>query len=172
MLNRSQKEALVADLAGRFQKQRVSIFADIRGISVAKLSSFRRELQNVGAEFKIARKTLFRRALEIAGIGIEPKHLDGELGVIFGYEDQAAPAKLAAKFAKSNETFRILKGLLGASVLEGTDILTLAKLPPREQLLAKLASALEGPIRGLATVLQGNIRGLVIALNQVKSNRN
>src|SRR3990167_8386343 len=99
MLTRQQKEKLVAGLEDKFRRQRVSIFTDLRGISVAKLSAFRRELRKSGAELKMGKKTLLKRALDAVGINIEPKTLEGELGVIFGYEDQVAPAKAAAKFS-------------------------------------------------------------------------
>ncbi len=172
MLTRAQKEEVVGELTGRFQRQRVSIFADFRGISVAKLSALRRELKKLGAEFKVAKKTLFRRAIEAARAGdIEPKALEGEIGVIFGYEDQIAPAKAAAKFAKENETFKILKGLLSGKVLEAKEVLALARLPAREQLLGQLAYVLNGPIQGLARVLEGNLRNLVAVLNQINKNR-
>ena len=134
----------VAELTDKFRKSGVSIFADLRGISVAKLSAFRRELSKIGAEFKVAKKTLLRRALEAAGPafgGIEPKALDGEIGVIFGYEDQVAPAKAATKFAKENETFKVLKGVLEGRMLEAAEILALARLPSRGELLAALAAA-------------------------------
>ena len=175
MLNREEKAKLVSELEDRFRRQRVSIFANLRGISVAKLSQFRRELKKIGAEFKVAKKTLLKRALEAVGPAfsgrIEPEKLEGEIGVIFGYEDQAAPAKAAAKFAKENETFRLLKGILGEKILEAKDVLALAKLPSRGELLAELARSFQAPIQGLVNVLHGSIRNLVVVLNQIKDKK-
>lgn len=171
MQTRSEKENIVGELTDRFRRQRISIFTDIRGISVAKLAAFRRELKKLGAEFRVAKKTLLRRALEAAGPafgGIEPKRLEGEIGVIFGYEDQIAPAKAAAKFSKENETFKMLKGVLAEKILEAREVLALAKLPAREQLLGQLAFALDAPVQGLAIALAGNIRNLVVVLNKIK----
>ncbi len=170
MLRRTDKEKIVEELSGRFRSSAISIFTDIRGISVAKLSQFRRELKKLGAEFKVTKKTLLKRALEAAGAaprGIEPKTLAGEIGVVFGYEDPVAPVKTAAKFSKENETFKVLKGLFGERVLEARDVLVLAKLPSRIELLAQLAYAMNAPIQGLATVLAGNIRNLVVVINKI-----
>ncbi len=172
MLTKAEKIEVVERFTDRFKRQRVSIFADFRGISVAKLETLRRELKKVSAEFKVVKKTLLKRAIEASGAGeIEPKGLEGEIGVIFGYEDQIAPAKAAAKFAKGNETFKVLRGILSGKVLEAKEVLALAKLPGREQLLAQLAYALNGPIQGLATVLQGNLQNLVVVLNRVKDKK-
>ena len=172
MLHREDKEKLVASLRERFARQRVSLFADIRGISVAKLSAFRRELAHIGAEFKVTKKTLLKRALQAAGIRIEPRELEGELGVIFGYEDLVAPAKLAAKFARENDTFKVRKGLLEGKILEVAEVQALAKLPPRDTLLAMLAQVLVAPIRGLATALEGNIRNLAVVFHKIAVHKN
>lgn len=173
MLPRAEKAKIVDELQDRFGRQRVSIFTDIRGISVAKLTALRRELKKIGAEFKVAKKTLLRRALASAGpafSGIEPKALEGEIGVIFGYEDQVASAKAAAKFGRENETFRVLQAVLAGKILEATEVLALAKLPAREQLLGQLAYVLSEPILGLTNVLAGNIRNLVVVLNKINTN--
>lgn len=174
MLTKSEKAELVRELADRFGRQRLSIFTDIRGISVAKLSAFRRELKALGAELKVAKKTLLARAIQAAGSAagaIEPKALDGEIAVIFGYEDQIAPAKAVAKFAKENETFNVLKGLLAGAVIEAQEVLALATLPSRAELVAELAFVLQAPIRGLAGALAGNMRNLVAVLNNVNGQK-
>lgn len=174
MLTRSEKAEVVSGLEKRFRSSAISIFADFRGISVAKLTALRGELKKIGAEFKVAKKTLLKRALEAAGPefgGIEPKALEGEIGVIFGYEDQVAPAKTAAKFSKENDTFKVLKGVLAGNLIEAREILALAKLPSREQLLGQFARALSAPLQGLANVLAGNIRNLVVVLNNIKDKK-
>lgn len=171
MLNRTQKEDIAKDLEERFSRSTVSIFARFSGLPVAKLSQFRRELRKIGAEFKVARKTLLKRALGKTGSDLDPEALEGEVGVIFGYEDQVAPAKIAAKFAKETKIFAVLKGILGGKTLESADIISLSRVPPREELLAKLAWTLNAPIRNLASVLQGNIRNLVVVLNRIKDKK-
>ena len=171
MLTRDQKSTIVSELSDRFSRQRISLFSDIRGISVAKLSQFRRELKQLGAEFKVAKKTLLKRSLDGAGIALEPKELEGEIGIIFGYEDQVAPAKAAVKFGKANQTFKLLKGILDGKVIEGVAVVALAKLPSREQLLGQVASVLQAPIRNLAVVLQANMKNLAVVLNQVTGNK-
>lgn len=171
MLSRDQKQKIVIDLIERFKRQKLAIFADIRGISVAKLSQFRRELKKADAELKVAKKTLFDRALNALGLGLKSRELDGEIGVIFCYDDEIIPAKTAAKFAKENETFKFLKGVMAGRILEASSVLVMAKLPSRERLLAQLAGVLNSPIQNLFNVLQGNIRNLVVVLGQIQSKR-
>jgi len=171
MLRRSEKAKIIEGLQERFGRQKVSIFTDFRGINVGKLSLFRRELKKIGAEFKVAKKTFLKRALNALGIGLDPEELEGEIGVIFGYGDQVAPAKTAAKFAKENDTFKVLRGVLDGKVIEGKAVLALAKLPSRGELLGQVASVLQAPIRNLAVVLQANVRNLAVVLIRVKETR-
>jgi large subunit ribosomal protein L10 len=168
MLTKSKKQEIVRELTDKFQKQKSVIFADFRGIGVNKLMALRREMKKVGAEFRVAKKTFLRIALKSIGIEYDPKELDGEIGVIFAYEDQVAPAKSAVKFGKENETFKVLRGLLGGKLLDGKEVLALAKLPSREQLLGKLVGTLNAPIQGFYNVLQGNLRNLVVVLSKIK----
>ena len=171
MLTKPQKEEIVAELTELFKRQKIAFFTDFQGISVTKLQSLRRLLKKENAEFKVAKKTLFDRALEQAGITFKSKELKGELGVAFGYGDQVAPAKTLVKFGKQEETFKLLAGILAGKVLTDKQIIALAKLPSREVLLAQLAATLQAPMRGLAVVLQANIRGLAIALNKVREQK-
>ncbi|MEK9194936.1 MAG: 50S ribosomal protein L10 [Patescibacteria group bacterium] len=171
MLTKTQKADVVEGLKERLKRQRVLIFSDFRGISVAKLKQLRRALKKGGAEYKVAKKTLIGRALKETNLPGEIKKLEGEIGIAFGYGDQVEPAKVLLKFSKENETFKVLGGILNAAILGAKDIIALAKLPSREVLLAQVVGALAGPIRGLATVLQGNMRNLVVVLNQVKDKK-
>ncbi|TSC76168.1 MAG: large subunit ribosomal protein L10 [Parcubacteria group bacterium Gr01-1014_33] len=171
MLHKAQKLKIIEDLAERFKKQKIAIFTDFHGTSVAKAQILRRVLKKSEAEYKVAKKTLLDRALQDAGIAFQPKELQGEVGVTFGYGDQAAPAKDLVKFRKENESFKILAGILEGKLLSEKDVIALAKLPPREVLLAHVLGAMQSPIRGLAVVLQGNIKNLVVVINKIKDQR-
>lgn len=171
MLTREKKQEIVKDLEDNFKKQKIVLFSDFRGVNVSKLTALRKEVKKVGAEFKVAKKTFLRLALKAIGIEYDPKELEGEIGVVFGYEDQIAPVKTAVKFGKENKTFKVLKGILDGKLLEGKDVLLLAKLPSRDQLLAKLAWVLNSPIQGFYNVLQGNLRNLVVVLNKIRDKK-
>ena len=158
------------ELADKLSKQKIAVFADFRGISVAKAQDLRRRLKKDEGEFKVAKKTLFDLALTKSGSSLKTKELEGEVGVALGYGDQVGLAKTLAKFAKENETFKILKAIIGGKIIDAKDILKLAKLPSREILLAQLLGALQSPMQNLVRVLNGNVKNLVVVLNKIKNN--
>lgn len=173
MLTKTQKAKIVEELSDGFKRQKIAIFSDFHGVSVTKFGPLRRSLKKTGAEFKVAKKTLFDRALTDAGLsGLSIKELKGEVGVTFGYEDQIAPARALVKFARENETFKLLAALLNGKTLSDKQVIALARLPNREVLLAQLAHVMQEPIRGLASVLQANIRNLAVVLNKMKEKNN
>ncbi len=171
MLNKSQKSEIVQDLVDKFKRQKIAIFSDFRGVSVAKSQMLRRLLKKEEAEYKVAKKTLFDRALAEAGPSVATKGMKGEIGVAFGYGDQVMPAKIVAKFAKETETFKILGGLLDGKLLSDKEVLALAKLPSREVLLAQVVGALSAPMLNLAVALSGNMRNLAVILNKIQMSK-
>lgn len=168
MITKQKKQEIVAELVDKFQKQKSVIFTDFRGIGVNKLMTIRRSLKKVGAEFKVARKTFLRLALKKISIDYDPKELNGEIGVIFSYDDPVTPAKTAVSFRKENPTFKLLKGILNGKLITAEEAIALAKLPSREQLLGKLVFALNAPIQGFHNVLQANIKNLVVVINKIR----
>lgn len=132
----------------------------------------RKELLQEGAEFKVARKTLINLAMEQAGIkDVDARSLDGQLGVAFSPKDEVAPAKVLNKFSKTNENIKILGGVLENKFIDAEAVLALAKLPSKQELLAKVVGSISAPMSGLLNVFSGNTRSLVYALNAIKDQR-
>lgn len=171
MLTKTQKAKIVEELVDKFKRQKIAIFSDFHGVSVSKAQQLRRLLKKEQAEYRVAKKTLFDRALEANGFSLKTQEMKGEIGVAFGYGDETASAKTLFKFSKRNDTFKILGGFLGTRTLSDKEVFVLAKLPSRDVLLGQLLGALQSPMRGLVTVLQGNTKNLVVILNKIKENK-
>ena len=171
-ITKQKKEEIVKELTEAFKNARVSIFADFRGTDVTSLNAFRSKIRETGGTFKVAKKTLITRSLDEASItGINPKELEGEIGVVFGMKDAASTGKAANEQKKTGETFKILGGFMDGAVLTVGDIIQLATLPSRLELLAKFVGSINAPRYGFVRVLSGNVRGLVYALNAIAQNK-
>lgn len=165
MQTRKEKEELESELAEMAKRQKVVVFSNFHGLSVAAQQAFRRALRKEDAEVKIAKKTILRRAFESIGLPFPVADFKGEVAVVFGYGDEIAPARVVAKFGKENpDSFKTIGGILGGRALEAKSVLALAKLPGKRELLSQLVGILSAPIRNLMNVLNGNQRKLVTAL--------
>ncbi|MFZ5534942.1 MAG: 50S ribosomal protein L10 [Patescibacteria group bacterium] len=160
----------VAALTDKVGKAKVMVLADYRGLKHKQLEELRRNLKKTNGEFMIAKNRLILRALgERADSIREP--LNNETAVLFAYQDEVAPLKEMLKFFKAAGVGKPKAGLMGAVVMNESDIAKLATLPSREVLLGKLVGQLNAPIQGLHYALQWNMNKLVWALNAIKGKK-
>jgi len=119
----------------------------------------------------VAKKSLMEIALKNKKIELDSKKLDGEVAMVFGYEDEIAPSKAVYQFSKENQKAKILGGFLENKFYEMADVIKLAELPSKTQLLGMLLGTLSAPATNLVGVMSGNMRKLVFALSQIKEKK-
>ncbi|OGI16530.1 MAG: 50S ribosomal protein L10 [Candidatus Moranbacteria bacterium RIFCSPHIGHO2_02_FULL_40_12b] len=165
MLTKSQKREIIEKLAEDIKNSKSVVFVDFKGLKVNDTRALKKDLRNSGASLKVAKKTLINLALEKAGVKIDARLMEGQIALAVSDADETSPAKIIDGFSKKNKNIKILAGLLGSKIMKLEEIEALAKLPSKEELLAKLVGTLNAPISGFVNVLAGNLRGLVQALN-------
>ena len=167
-LTREQKQKIIEDLKEKIAKQKAMILVDFTGLKVKDLSNLRKKLKAADNELKIAKKTLLLLALKEKKLEMAAEELKGEIAIVFGYKDELSPAKIVYQFSQENPNLKILGGFLENKFREAEEIIALAQLPSREELLAKLVGSISAPISNFVNVLQGNIKGLIYALTAIK----
>ena len=171
-LTKDQKAKIIGDLKEKIGRQKIMIFLAIAGLKVKDLFELRKRLEVVEAQLNVAKKTLLRIAFQEKKTNIDPQKLEGEVAVVFGYQNEISPTKVVYQFSQENKNIKILGGYLESQkqeLLDEKEIITLAKLPTREELLAKLLGSLSAPISNFVNVLQGNIKGLINVLSKLKT---
>ena len=149
----NQKKEEVTKLANKIKEAKLVLLTDYRGINVEDVTELRAELRKTNAEYTVIKNNITKRALAEAGIeGLEDK-LVGPTAVIMSNEDYLEPSKVIYNFSKNNEFYKIKGGIIDGKVMTAEEIITLAKLPSRQELMAKLAGALLGNITKLAVAL-------------------
>jgi large subunit ribosomal protein L10 len=160
--NLEAKQREVEALAERLQRAQLTILAEYRGLNVVEMSALRARLRESGGEFRVAKNTLTRRAVQRLGREALVPYLVGPIGLAFGYHDPAALAKAVNEYARGARGLFVPKAaLLGDRVVPPEELPRLAELPTREELLAKVVGGLQAPIYGLVAVLSGTLRNLV-----------
>jgi len=119
----------------------------------------------------VTKKTLMKIALKKAGLAVKPEVFDKSAAAVFGINDEAAPARIVQTFAKTHEALNVFGGILEGKFVGREKILELAKLPSREELLAKVLGSIKAPVSGFVNVLAGNLRGLVGVLSAIKESK-
>ena len=155
-----QKEEAVNSLAAELKDASLVLLVDYRGITVENVTKLRKEVREANAEYKVIKNNIIKRALNANGESGLDNLLEGPTALITSKEDYLAPAKAIYNFTKKNDFYKIKGGIIEGKVMTAEEIITIAKLPSRQELLAKLAGA-----------LLGNITKLAVALDQVKAQK-
>ena len=148
------KKEEVSKLAEKMKEAKLILLTDYRGINVEDVTSLRTELRNINAEYKVIKNNITKRALAECGITGLDEVLEGPTAVIMTNEDYLEPTKAIYKFSKDNDFYKIKGGVVEGKVLTAEEIITLAKLPSRQELLSMLAGSLLANISKLAVALE------------------
>lgn len=163
-ISKEKKRQMVADYVDKMSASRAVIFTDYQGLTVAALTQLRGNLREDSGGFQIIKNTLFKLALEEAGLQIPDEQLEGPIAVGYCFEEIPPVAKTLTDFAKETHLLKIRGAMLGGSFLDTKGVEGLADLPPREVLRAQLVSALQGPMTSLVGTLTAPMRELVQVL--------
>lgn len=161
---KEKKPQMVADYLQKLSKSQATILADYRGMTVGSITELRVKLREVSSGFQVVKNTLFKRALDEAGIPASMEQLSGPIAVGYCYGDVQPVVKVLLDFAKDNEALQIRGAFFGKSFLDAEGAQALATLPPREVLLGELLGTLQGPMSSLVSTIAAPMRELVQVL--------
>ena len=171
-MNRTEKQTFVSDFREKVRAAPVLYLTDFSGLDVKSITLLRRRLKDSGAEYLVVKKRLVKLAVADLDLPDISEALLGPTGVVLGYEGIVEPAKAVSDFAKEHNDKPVFKlGIIDKQIVSAVEIQRLAKIPPREQLLAELAGALEAPMSAFVSALEGKVQemaGLLEALREQK----
>lgn len=155
MITRESKAKEVAEISELFGKAKAAFLVDFKGLTVEKVTKFRKLLSPVQSELKVVKNTLALRALKDHQNfeSALKDHFTGNNGVVFAYEDVSASAKAITGFVKDNEALLLKTGAMDGKALNEAQIKYLATLPGKPELQAKLLGTLQGPTQKFVSLL-------------------
>jgi large subunit ribosomal protein L10 len=162
---RPEKVATVDEIATKLADAPAVFLTEYRGLTVSAMATLRGALREAGAEHKVYKNTLARFAAAKAGLDALQELLVGPTALTFTGQDSVAAAKALRDVARTNPALVIKGGTLGSNVLSAADVTALADLPSREELLARLAGALQAPLAKTAGLLAALPRNFAYGLN-------
>ena len=143
---RPEKVQAVADIKESLEGSEAVFLTEYRGLTVKAVQELRRSLRSSGAEYKVVKMTLARRAAGEAGLSSLDEFLLGPTALAFAKSDPVATAKALKDFSKSHEVFVLKAGVLSGKVLSPEEVSRLAEIESREVLLARIAGAVKAPM--------------------------
>jgi large subunit ribosomal protein L10 len=167
-LDRSRKQQVIEELREKLGRASAAILTDYKGLTVAEITGLRDSLAAEKVDYQVVKNTLMRLACRQTPASVLESSLTGTCAVAIAYDDPSVPAKIIKKFSKSNEKLKLKAAALGNRLIDADQVLALADLPPKEELLAKMLGTLNAVPTGLVTVLSGVPRAFVGVLAAIQ----
>jgi len=162
---REKKVQIISNLAENLSRSTIIIATNYQGLLAKQMAELRNALAKAGIEYHVVKNNLVFRAADHVGKPQLRDIIEGPVALAFGYDDIVNTAKTLNQYIKSSALpLEIRGGLLGDRILPPEEVVTLASLPTREVLLAKLIGQLQAPIGSLHNVLTSPFQGLLNVL--------
>ena len=168
---KEQKKKIIEDLEEKINRQKTMILVDFTGLKVKDFFDLRKRLKSANSQMKVIKKTLLNLVLKDFNSDFSQKleKFKNQIAIIFGFENEISPAKILYQFSLENPNLKILAGYFDKKFREKEEMITLAQLPSKEELLAKLVGSISAPISNFVNVLEINIKGLINVLAKAKT---
>jgi large subunit ribosomal protein L10 len=163
-----RKVQMVAELTELLKDAEIAIATSYQGVPMNVQSELRRSLEDAGAQFQVVKNTLLKRAANEVGQPLFGELSDGPTAIAVTTGDIVAVARALTNFvqARPNTPLKVRSAVVSGALVDAAYVADLATVPPRDELVARLAGSLVGKIAELVGLLQGTARefaGLVEA---------
>lgn len=169
--SKAQRQEMVDTLQQQLSDSPNLYLTDFTGLNVERMTDLRRRLRQAGVQYLVVKNTLMKRAMAANEIDSLDDHLSGPTGMILAGDNSIEAAKVLTDFAKEHERPEIKIGLLDGKSVSPDEIVRLAKLPSREELLAQLAGTMQAPIAGFLGAMNAVLTQFAGALEALRAQR-
>jgi large subunit ribosomal protein L10 len=162
-----RKATVIAEIRKRLDDADAAVLTEYRGLTVSEIAALRAALRPAATDYKIFKNTLARRAATDSGLADMVEQLQGPVAIAFVRQDggdAVTAAKALRDFAKANPNLVVKGGILGTRLLSTKEIEALADVPPRDELLARLAGGFQAPLSKAAGLFQAFTRNFAYGL--------
>ena len=169
-----RKSAVIDEIKARLESADAAVLTEYRGLTVTDIATLRAALRPAATDYKIFKNTLARRAAHDAGLDDIVASFEGPIAIAFVRRDggdAVTAAKALRDFARTNPNLVLKGGILGPRLLSSRDIEALADVPPREQLLARLAGGFQAPMVKAAGLFQAFTRNMAYGVKALIDQR-
>lgn len=172
MVTKAQKTQTVEDLKASLLSSKLTVVSDYQGTTVTELTQLRREIQKAGGHFTVAKNTLIKLAIQ--GQDFAPSlesFLKGPTAIIHTNGDAVSVAKAVTEYMKKVKKTSIKGGVLEGKAISEDDLKSIAALPSKEVLIAKMLGSMNAPAQNVVYALSGVSRNLVYALEAIRKQK-
>lgn len=166
-LMRSEKEQLIDQYRDGLAASPHAFLVAFKGISANQVTELRARVRATGGRYEVVKNRLALRAIDGTALEAHRDQFVGPTAVAYIADDPVGLAKALTDYAKEVPKVEFKGGVIEGSAISADQVQDIAKLPSREELLAKLLFLLQSPITRLARTLAAIPRDFVVVLDQI-----
>ena len=163
-LTKDKKNEVIAEISELLKSSKMTVVAAYQGTPVKAMQQLRRNGADNGTKLKVVKNRLVIQAIKgQANLkDVDTSSLNGMLLYAFHNEDEVAPAKVLAEFAKTQPTIQFVGAVSPeGKFLTADEITALATLPSKNELIAQVVATLLSPVHDVTNGLSGNLHALL-----------
>ena len=166
-ISKDKKNTFVADLTELLGNAKATVYAKYQGLTLAELQELRKNARAAGVKIKVVKNRLVRVAMGQIAVykDTDTTGLTGQLLYAVSNDDEVAPAKVLAEFAKKHQALNLVGGFsdLGKNLSED-EVKALANMPSKNELIAQVVAQLLSPVTDSVSALSGGLSGILSGL--------
>ncbi|MBU9746431.1 50S ribosomal protein L10 [Lachnospiraceae bacterium ASD3451] len=147
------KQPVIEEIAGQIKDAQSVVLVDYRGLTVEEDTRLRKELREAGVTYKVYKNTMMNFAFKGTDFESLAPNLEGPSAIAISTTDATAPARVLSKFAKTAPKLELKAGVVEGTYYDAAGIEEVAKVPSRDELLAKFLGSIQSPIANFARVI-------------------
>ncbi len=171
VISKDKKKQIVEELASEFKESRLNIVSDLRGLTVPEIDELRKKVRQTSGVVKVVKNTMARLALNKNKLEYSNDMFSGPTALIYTKSEPVNLSKVIIEYSEDHDNFDIKGGILNNEIIDEKIINALAKLPSRDELIAKTVGSIKSPLNNLVYVLGNPIKKLVYVLNSIQQNK-
>ena len=152
MMNKEQKKNYISKMEAHFQNNEAVMVTHYQGLTMSQLDELRGQMREHGIKFTITKNRITKIALEKTKCKDLSNLFTGATAVAFS-DDAIISARILSKFAKTNESLKLLGGIMGNEVLDQAAVQNVANLPTLDEARANIVGILATPASKLVSIL-------------------
>jgi len=166
MKSKGKKKEELENLKKDLEKAKNLFVAQFQGMTVLQDTDLRQKIRETKSQYRVVKNTLAKKAAEGTAAEGVAKSFDGSTAIAYNAGDPVSLAKALTAYAKTNPLFVFKAGMVEGRVINLGDITSIAAMPSKEELIAKLLFLINSPAQRLAVALNGVARNLAVVMKQ------
>ncbi len=168
---RSRKQEMIEHYEGGLATARHAFLVSFEGLTVSQATDLRGRIREQGGTYEVVKNRLAMRAIEGRGLGELKTQFRGPTAVAYIEDDPVILAKTLTDFRKDVPAITFKGALVDGQAVDASEVESIAQMPGRDELIAKLLYLLQSPITRLARGLAAIPRQFVVVLDQIAKSK-